>query len=334
MTDDKKGFPTAHDVARLAGVSQSAVSRAFTAGASISAKLRTRILTAAGELGYRPNLIARSLTQRRSNVVGLVMGNVDNPFFAQALDRLSATLDMMGCRILLLHAEPNAQVDSQVDELLSYQVRALVLLAVNLSSKLSEECTRAGIPVILFNRTVAGSVGAHSVVGDNQSGGRAIAAHFLETGRRKLAFMAGYAESSTSNEREMAFGAYLAVAGAPLSRRATGHYSRMGAIAATRDLLGDPHDRPDAIFCANDLMAIAAIETARFEFGLEPGREVAIAGFDDIAIAAWPSFSLTTYSQPIDAMVDHTVRLIEEWNPDDDQRTIVVPGSLIVRSTT
>lgn len=332
MTGNRKGFPTSNDVAKRAGVSQPTVSRAFTAGASISPEVRERILTAARELGYRPNLLARSLIQSRSQIVGLVTGSAENPFFAQAIDRLSEALETIGCRVLLFRAEQNAQVDAQVDELLSYRVRALVLLAVNLSSRLIEECARNRIPVILFNRTVAGPSTAFSVVGDNARGAGEIARHFLSTGRRRLAFMAGYAESSTSNEREAGFTASLAGEGHAPPRRVIGDYSREGAMAATRTLLDAP-DRPDALFCANDMMALAAIEVARSEYGLTPGREIAIAGFDDIAMAAWPSFALTTYSQPIDAMVDRAIAFISAEDREPEPAPIIVPGRLILRET-
>lgn len=322
--------PTAHDVARLAGVSQSAVSRAFTKGASVSAKTREKIVAAASTLGYRPNILARSLTMESSKLVGMVVGNFDNPFFAAALDRFAASLSQHGLRTLLFRAEPNATVDEQVAELLSYRVRAVILLAVNLSSTLAAECARSGIPVVLFNRTTEKDQSGSTVTGDNAAGAAAIAARFVATGKRRIAFMAGYEDSSTSRQREAAFRAALAAAGRPEPRRAIGYYTRAGAIAATRTLFSDPGDRPDALFCANDMMAIAAIETMR-GMGLEPGRDCAVAGFDDIAMASWPSFALTTYSQPIDAMVAQAVAFI--MDEAAGQRDVVIAGELKLRET-
>lgn len=326
MADPSPPRPvTAHDVARLAGVSQSAVSRAFTDGASISAKMREKIAAAAAELGYRPNILARSLITQSSNVVGMVVGHFDNPFFALALDRFAAALSEQGLRMLLFTAETNATVDEQVAELLSYRVRAVILMAVNLSSTLAAECARSNIPVVLFNRTAADDHGAFTVTGDNAAGATAIARRFIETGRRRIAFMAGYEDSSTSRQREAAFGAALGFE----HRRVVGEYSRAGAIAVTRTLFADPAERPDAIFCANDLMALATIETLR-EMGVEPGRDCAVAGFDDIPMAAWPSFALTTYSQPIDAMVAQAVAFVMG---EEGPRGIIIPGELVLRET-
>ena len=327
--------PTANDVARLAGVSQPAVSRAFTEGASISPAMRERVMMAAKALGYRPNAIARSLTQNRSNVVGLVLGHIDNPFFALALNKLAAALDDVGYQMLLFTAEANATVDKQVEQMLSHQVSAVILLAVNLSSSLTDECKAAGIPVILFNRTIADDQATFAVTGDNVGGAAAIAEHFLDRGKSKIAFMAGYEDSSTSQSREAAFQAYLIQKGLPPARRVVGHYSRAGAAAAARTLFSNAPDRPDALFCANDLMAITTIETLREEFGLEPGRDYALAGFDDIPMASWPSFMLTTYSQPVDAMVSAAVACVRAL--DDSvipQRRIILEGQLIIRKTT
>ncbi len=327
----RSSLPTAHDVARLAGVSQSAVSRAFTEGASISAKTRARVAAVADQLGYRPNILARSLTKQSSNVIGVVFGHFDNPFFTLALDCFVDVLSHRGLRTLLFTAGTNASADAQVAELLSYRVSAVILMAVNLSSTLAAECARSNIPVVMFNRTTGEEHAAFTVTGDNAAGAAAIASRFLATGRRRIAFMAGYDDSSTSHQREAAFFAALACAGMAEPRRVAGNYTRIGAIEATRGLFASATERPDALFCANDFMAIAAIETMRTEFGLVPGRHCAVAGFDDIPMAAWPSFLLTTYSQPVDLMVARAVAFID--GEAGGARDVMVQGELILRST-
>jgi DNA-binding LacI/PurR family transcriptional regulator len=328
----KQKVASAMDVARVAGVSQSAVSRAFTDGASLSAAKREKILEVAADLGYRPNILARSLIKQTSMVAGVIVGSMENPFFAAALDRLTTALSVLGLRVLLFPAETNTTADEQISELLSYRVSAVILMAVNMSSTLANDCARAGIPVVLFNRTAANIAEAYAVVGDNEVGAAAIADHFVQARRRRIAFMAGYEESSTSYVREQAFGRALEKAGCPLAARAKGNYSRAGAIEASRTLFRDPAKRPDAIFCANDVMAIATIETLRSEFGITPGQECAVVGFDDIPMASWPSFMLTTYSQPLDVMVSRTVDLVVGRDLPDD-RCVIVKGALIMRSS-
>ena len=324
---------SAHDVARLAGVSQSAVSRAFTQGASISRGMREKVVEAAEELGYRPNMLARSLITRRSNIVGVGIGDVENLFFPLLLDRVSSRLSQHGLRTLLVTATTDAQVDRQVDELLNYRVDAIILLAAAMSSRLADQCQKAGIPVILVNRIARRGDSTYSVTGDNAGGTRAIGRYLLTAGYRRMAFMAGHEDSSTSRSREQAFAAFLAEEGVAPPIRAVGGFTRDGATAAARALLSRP-DRPDVIFCANDQMAIATIEVARHELGLCVGEDIGIVGFDDIPMAGWPSFALTTYSQPVERMADKAVEFVTRLNDPQGERHEVIPGELIVRGST
>ena len=143
--------------------------------------------------------------------------------------------------------------------------------------------------------------------------------------------MAGLEDASTSHEREDSFRAHLIARGLGTPRRAVGHYDFTAASAATRELFSGS-DRPDALFCANDHMALAAINVARVEFGLEVGRAVSIVGFDDAGPAAWPLFGLTTYVQPAEAMVEGVVAITLARFADSSvpaQRR-VLPGVLAV----
>lgn len=329
----KRPHPSAHDVARLAGVSQAAVSRAFTPGASIAEVTREKVIRAAESLGYRPNLLARSLIKGQSGIVGVVIGNALNPFFTAALDALSARLSQVDKHILMFTARGSTHADEQVEDLLKYRVDALLLMAATLSPQLAERCHNEKIPVIFFNRRTARAGHFASVVGNSRDGVRQIAGHLLEQGYRRIAMIAGFRKSSTGRERETAFAAYLSERGLPPPETAVGQFQREGAMRAARLLLSRK-DRPDAIFCANDYMAFAAIEVARYEFGLEIGRDIGIAGFDDVEQASWPSFDLTTYSLPVDAMIEQVVRILlcepGAWQPTNT----VVDGMLKCRGST
>ncbi|NMN04632.1 MULTISPECIES: LacI family DNA-binding transcriptional regulator [unclassified Novosphingobium] len=319
---------TVHDVAREAGVSQSAVSRAFTPGSSLAADKRERIIAAAARLGYRPNPLARSLIRGRSGIVGVGVGNLANPFFVETLQLLSDCLDRTGLRLMLFPA----QGEPSIQDVLHYRIDALVLLSVSLSSMLATECRRAGVPIILYNRTTDQRE-TSCVVGDNAIGARSVAAHLLAGGHQRLAFMAGSPDASTNIEREAGFTAYLAEQGHPAPLRECGHFAFDAAMAATRRLLLRP-DRPDALFCANDTMALAAVTVARHEFGLDVGREISIVGYDDVPMAAWPGFALTSYSQPASLMVDETVRLIHALRQSPkSHEAVVCPGTLVIRGS-
>lgn len=321
---------TASDVARLAGVSQSAVSRAFTPGASVAPDTRQRIIDAAKALSYRPNLIARSLIKQRSGTIGVVISYLQNQFNPEVLESLSRALKAAGYNILLFTVDPHS-ADPILDEVLQLQVEALVLGSTSVSSAVADECAAAGIPVVLFNRTsVVNSVS--SVAGDNVAGSRRIAQFLAAGGHRRFGYMAGLENSSTNQEREAGYTAWLRENQLPVSSRVVGNYTFDGAWNAMRELCRQPR-RPDAVFCANDHMAIAALEVARSEFGLDVPNDMSIVGFDDVGAARWPSFSLTSFSQPVDLMVGETVRILLGLigGATTAREAIRIPGRLIVR---
>lgn len=324
---------TATDVALAAGVSQSAVSRTFTDGGSVSPRTRAKVEKAARTLGYRPNLIARSLITRRSKIIGVAVAYMENQFYPQLLQALSGRLRQSGYRILIFTPDRAIDADPGVDELLRYQVDALVLASTMLSSRVAEDCERAGVPVVLVNRKVDYNH-VSSVTGDNSVGGAQIADFLIAGGHKRPAFIAGLPESSTSRDRESAFQLRLAEAGLPTPIHAVGNYTFDDARAAARTLLSLP-EPPDCIFCANDHMALATIETARSEFGLEIGKQVSVVGFDNVDLAAWPTFSLTTFSQPIEAMADRVAAILERTLSGETSAPVeeVVSGQLIVRGS-
>ena len=324
---------TAHDVARMAGVSQSAVSRTFTKGASVSPKTRQKVEEAASALGYRPNQWARSLIKRRSNLIGVVAPSMENPFYSAVLEALSAAFEELGYRVLLFSTANHEDSDPVLEEILGYRVEALVLVSASLSSRFAEECKQTGLPVVLVNRRNDSS-SISSVTSDNAQGSKEIAQFLVAGEHRQLAYIAGKESSSTSRDREIAFVGALQNLGRPAPLREVGNYTFEGAMEATRRLLSSANP-PDGIFCANDIMALGAINVAREEFGLTPGNNISIVGFDDIALAAWPVFSLTTYVQPVSDMVSRAVGIIcaQLQNPETPAIQEVVRGQLIVRKS-
>jgi DNA-binding LacI/PurR family transcriptional regulator len=325
---------TAYDVAHLAGVSQSAVSRAFTPGSSISAQTRTKVIEAAQKLSYRPNLIARSLSMRRSNTVGVIVPPLSNPFFPTLLEALSNAFNHFGYRVLLFTSNPAISSDPILEDVLHSRVDALVMVSASVSSNFADECRLIGLPIVLLNRKTD-SEQISSVTGSNAKGAETIASFLLEGGHRRYAFIAGLENSSTSRDREESFTRQLTRSGKQLAARATGHFSFEAAMDASRRLLSS-RSRPDAIFCANDYMAIAAIQIAHREFGLDVGREISIVGFDDAEPAAWPVFNLTTFVQPAQLMADRVAEILHHLLDSTEtaaSKKIVVPGDLIVRGS-
>lgn len=329
----RTSLPSAHDVARLAGVSQAAVSRAFTPGASIAKDTQEKVFRAASSIGYRPNLHARSLIKGESGIVGVVTGSPRNAIFMQALAALSRGLTRAGKHLLVSTAEGHPVADEHIKDLLNYRVDALLLIAAGMSSKLAEQCRREGTPVVSLNRGARKVSGVAHILSNDREGARQIAQHLLQQGYRRLGFIAGDPESPVNHDRESGFTSYLTSQGMAAPDRDIGYFRRGGALQAARNLLSRT-PRPDAIFCANDYMAFAAIEVARFEFGLEIGREIGIAGFDDIREASWGSFDLTTYSVPIEAMIEKALSVALTKSTLQNSLNTILDGDFKPRGST
>lgn len=323
---------TAYDVARLAGVSQSAVSRAFSPGTSISQRTLSKVEKAARELGYRPNAIARMLSTSRSHLIGVVVPPLENQFYPALLEALSAAFGRKGYRLLLFTSQAQQSFDPLLTEVLTSRVDALVMVAASISSSFADECKQSGLPVVLLNRKT-GSKMVSSVVGASRAGAETIAKFLIAGKHRRYAFIAGDSSSSTSRDREDAFRKYLMKNGISLHARVDGNYSFEQTRVVTRQLLS-MKQRPDAIFCVNDHMALSAINVTKVEFGLDLGRELSIVGVDDSELASWPIFGLTTYGQPIALMAERVVdTILIQLTGKSEPTEIVVPGELIVRSS-
>jgi len=328
---------TSLDVARLAGVSQSAVSRCFTAGASVSDAMRNKVQEAARKLGYQPNAHARSLITGRSRIIGLVLSALENLFYPAVLERLAKRLQQDGYHLLIFIGD-NANSDDLVEEILQYNVDGIVMGATTLSSALAQRCADASIPVVLFNRIMAsGSAGAvSSVRSDNVGGGREMARFLVAGGHKRIAYIAGREDSSTNLEREQGFREGLAELGQRIYARAIGNYDVEQARQAARDLFAATADRPDAVFVAGDLMAIVVLDTLRHELGLAVPQDVSVVGFDNVPQAGWASYELTTFEQPVEPMVEATVALLQGYLREAQtppSRNLVVPGQLIIRQS-
>lgn len=324
---------TSMEVARLAGVSQSAVSRVFTPGASASKKTVEKVRKAAKELGYRPNVLARAVVSGKSRIIGLVVAYLNNQFYPEALEKLTNALQERGYHVLIFMASQQAgNIDSVVEEILDFQVDGIIAASVALSSDLSDRCQTAGVPMVLFNRA-QDDTSMSSVTSNNVAGGRKAAEFLLAGGHKKIGFIAGWEGASTQRDRESGFVAALQEAGVTLHAREVGNFVAEEARQATlRMFEADP---PDAIFVANDHMAISVMDTLRFELGLSVPGDVSVIGYDDVAVASWPAYNLTTIRQPANRMVAETVDILlsKIEGSDARPRRIEIDGPLIIRGS-
>ena len=325
---------TLMDVAKRAGVSYSAVSRVYTPGASASKNTAEKVRKAASELGYRPNVIARSLITGRSRIIGLVVAYLENYFYPEALEKLSNSLQSRGYHVLVFMASQTADnIDDVLSEILDYQVDGIIMASVAMSSNLATQCRDAGVPVILFNR-LQDNQNLSAVTSDNVGGGQKIARFLAAGGHRRIGYIAGWEGASTQRDREFGFRTGLAEAGAELRFREVGNYQADGAREAARRMFAQ-QPVPDAVFVANDHMAFVVMDVLRHELGLSVPGDVSIVGYDDVPPAAWPSYDLTTVRQPANRMVDATVDALLEKieSPESAPRRIAIDGPLVVRGS-
>ncbi|MFN4098510.1 MAG: LacI family DNA-binding transcriptional regulator [Pararhodobacter sp.] len=324
---------TSQDVARLAGVSQSAVSRVFTPGASVSKAMTARVTKAAEQLGYRPNPLARAMITGKSRIIGLVVAYLENQFYPMALERLSHALRERGYHILVFMAS-NTQdaIERVVDDLLAYQVDGIITASVSLTTNLTDRCAAAGIPVVMFNRAQPGS-GLSSVTSANVEGGRKVAEFLLSGGHRHIAHIAGWEGSSTGRDRQRGFTEALARHGLEPTAIIDGMFDRDTAARAARTMMALPVP-PDAIFVGNDHMAFAVIDALR-GLGLRVPGDVSVVGYDDVPIASWPAYDLTSLRQPVNRMVEATVEtlLAQIDDPGRPAQKIEIDGPLMIRGS-
>ncbi|MEA9391889.1 LacI family DNA-binding transcriptional regulator [Acerihabitans sp. TG2] len=328
MSEPKNHWATASDVARLAGVSRSAVSRTFTPGASVSDKTRRRVEAAAAELNYQVNEIARSMITGNSNFIGLVTAGFDNPFRSKLLTPLVHHLALRGFMPLLLNADDPKQLEPRLRELLSYHVAGVILTSGAPPLSLAQEYLARRIPVTLINRQ-AELPGADQVCSDNAQGARLAAKHLIGMGVLTPGFIGESPAHFSTRQRHDAFSHALAQCGLECAAYfgATGGYQAGWEAAAA---LTARLPRLDGLFCATDMLAMGAMDYLQCH-GLR--SHVVMVGFDDIPQADFAAYRLTTLRQDTECLGRTAVELlmnrVDCFDCPAQQR--VVPVELIVR---
>ena len=329
---------TSLQVAKKAGVSQSAVSRVFTPGASASKRTSDRVREAAKDLGYRPNVLARAMVSGKSRIIGLVVAYLENYFYPEALEKLSNAFQERGYHVLVFMASQTAgNLSPVVDEILDYQVVGIVMASVALSSEVGSRCQAAGVPVVLFNRSQDMDE-ISSITSNNFEGGRKAARLLIDLAHEKIGYIAGWEGASTQRDREAGFEKEILDSGLTVFSRKVGNFRAEKTKIATFAMFDKPKaDRPDAVFVANDHMAFIVMDILRYELGLSIPEDVSVIGYDDVPPASWKSYDLTTVRQRANLMVQETVNTILNRieNPHSSNPVkLQIDSPLVIRSST
>ena len=319
------------DVAARAGVSKSAVSRTFTEGASVSAKTRQKVEQAAAALGYRPNVLASSLTTGRTKLVGLVSNNFANPYFLEVFDRFTRDLQAAGLRTLLINFSTAPDADASLRLLQQYSVDGVIVASSTLPPSLSDAFRDARLPIVhAFGRSRA-TRSSHLACIDNVEAGRIAARSLLARGYRNLAFLGGPEEAATTQDRLAGFREAAGDATVTFSY-ATAYSYAAGRTEMKRLMQAGP--LAEAYFCGDDVIAIAAMGAAA-EAGLRVPADIGFLGLNDMEMARWDQIALTTIRQPLDAIVAATVEMIRTSidQPDGQTQTQLFACGIVERRT-
>ncbi|WP_176084576.1 substrate-binding domain-containing protein [Martelella sp. HB161492] len=303
-------FVSALDVAQRAGVSRSAVSRAFTDGASVSAKTRARVMQAAEELGYRVNQLARTLHKDRSDLVGLVGANLSNPYISAQVDALTAALNANGLQCMLLNlAGTGDDVETALSGLLEYRVRTVVLLSGAVPDGLMRLAAANGTRLVLINRPAPDNIGlVDQIEADSASGGALAAKRLIAAGCRQVAVVLSASRTSAKLARARAFVETMEAENIPVTAWSKGGNTYETGVSAAHGLLSRPGI--DGVFGVTDEIALGVMNTARHALGLSVPGDLSVIGFDDAPISAWSSHRLTTISQSLAALTTATLDAI------------------------
>jgi LacI family transcriptional regulator len=323
---------TSHDVARLAGVSQPTVSRALRDDPRVSQPTRRKVLEAARVLGYVPSELGRSLSTRVTRQIAMV-ADIDNALYPVLVRPIHDALAERGYRMVVV-AEQGDEA-SAYERLFDRSADAAILTTTALHSSLPLELHRRGIPLVMLNRT-SDVLEVDSVTADNHGGALAATRLLISLGHRDIGALLGPEATSTGRERQRGFTDALGEAGLPMRTEwvRRGWFDHAAGRAGLESILAEPV-RPTALFCAGDSLAVGALNGARAA-GVRVPEDLAVVGFDDIDMAAWPCFELTTVRVPLAEMAHQAVDfLVERLRGDvtSPYRHERMPTELVLRAT-
>jgi DNA-binding LacI/PurR family transcriptional regulator len=328
----KRSHPTIVDVAERAGVSKSLVSLVMRGAPNVSDEKRDAVARAAEEIGYRPNAVARSLVRRRSYVIGVMVSDLHNPYFTEVIDGIEVAARGSGYHALFNSGGRTTAGEAEaIDTLLQLRTDGVVMAGPVLAARRIADVA-ASVPVVMVARH-SRSPAHDSITNDDRMGARLAVEHLVSLGHRAIAHVDGGSGAGAPQRRS---GFLEAMAGHGL-RGATvvrGAFTEEGGREGVRSLLRGRR-RPTALFVANDLAAVGALD-ALDAHGLLVPEDMSVVGYDNTALAGLGHIDLTSIDQPRREMGEMAVRLLLERRDGDrrDARHLVVPPSLVVRGST
>jgi LacI family transcriptional regulator len=328
---------TSRELAEITGLSQTTVSRALRGDARVAEETSVLVLGAARRLGYVPNAAARALNTGRTGTIGVVVADFTNPFYPELVEFLHDELTRSGYRMVLLNERTEVRGDAGLRPLLQgHAVDGMLFASATLGVRTGELLSSANVPMVLLNRDIEAKH-VDAVVADNEGGAELAADLLCELGHTAIAAVMGPQNASTAKTRLAGFRKGLRQHGLELRPALvrTDEFSHQTGYQNALALL-ESDEPPTAIFCGNDAIAFGVLDAAR-RLGVDVPEQLSVIGFDDVAMAGWEAFRLTTVRQPLAQMGKEAVRILvdrlEGVAPDKATRR-VFPTHLVQRATT
>lgn len=267
-------------------------------------------MKAARELGYQPNAIASGLKAKRSNLIAVLISNLTNLYYPEVLAGLTRQLTASDNRVLLFALATEDEVDAALDQVWRYRVDGAIV-AAQLSAAQMRAFQRHRVPVVLYNRLSEGPDPVPSVCCDSAGGERMLVERLLAAGHRRFGLISGPEDNTVARQRVEA--ARTRLEQAKITPIVTGGtFDHASGEQGFRRLMMQSPEGLDAVICANDLMAIGAMDAARTVYDLNVPDDVSVVGFDDVGPASWASYRLTTVRQPVGRMTQAAVAMLME----------------------
>jgi len=324
---------TLKDVAEMAGVSRSAVSRTFTEGASVSDKVRLKVMEASAILGFHPNALASSLTTGRTKLIGVVSDNFHNPIFLEVFDLITKGLQERGLRTLLVNLSDEVDPANSVRMLRQYSVDGVIVASSTLPVSFAEAFQTSGVPVVhLFGRhSVQPKV--HTVGIDNFAAGQMAAQTLIARGYDTIGFMGGPETATSTQDRYAGF--LLELRAHPNVAHIVTYAKAYSFAAGRAEMLRLIAAGPaQAYFCGDDVLSIGALSAAETA-GLSVPNQIGFIGLNDMEMAHWANINLTTIHNPIKQVVASSVELVVAMllNPTQRPEAVLFLGRVVERGT-
>jgi DNA-binding LacI/PurR family transcriptional regulator len=335
MSTGHSSSPTIKDIARMASVSHSTVSRALHNASLVDPKTADRIQRIARKVGYRASAVARGLVTQETRTIGVVVTTIADPFVSEVLSGIEETANRHGYSVFL--AESNADSEREIKAVHSFAERwvdGIVVTSSRVGSLHFELLSEMKMPIVLINNQHPGA-SAHSVMVQNTEGSRQAVQHLIRLGHRRIAYIRDKFGYQSDAERLAGYRTALRRGGIAFSKELVvcGDGKPDGGMVAMRNLLG-LEEPPTAVFCYNDMTALGALRCIHDE-RLQVPQDISLVGFDDLFIASYTQPRLTTVRQPRRQLgqlaMDTLLKLI---SGQDSVDSISVPAELVVREST